>query len=87
MTSEINNLLSSKNSKSEIVKIIKQYIRNKNILEASNNEGSKLYFEKDYLHAIRSGDTEYLYQLGNELYKKSRGKRAIKKILSIVNIL
>lgn len=80
------NLLNSEYDKFEILKKIEEYITNKNILEALENDGSKRYFEKEYLDAINSKNIEYLYKLGSYLYKKTRGKRIIKKILSITNI-
>lgn len=79
----LQNLMISDYSKDEILKHIKEYIQNKSIIESIENEGSKRYFDTEYLYAIKIGDTEYLYRLGKNLYRKSRVKRIIKKLLSI----
>lgn len=79
----LQNLMASNYSKDEILKYIKEYIENKSILESIENNGSKTYFDKKYLYAIKSGDIEYLYELGESLHKKSGVKRVIKKLLSI----
>ena len=79
----LQNLMASNYSKDEILKHIKEYIENKSIMESIENHGSKKYFDKEYLDAIKTGNTEYLYQLGENLHKKSRVKRVIKRLLSI----
>lgn len=78
----LENLMISKYPKEDILIHIKEYIKNKNIIDSIENEGSKRYFDAEYLSAIRTGDIEYLYRLGEDLYKKSRIKRIIKKILA-----
>ncbi len=79
----LQNLMTSNYSKDERLTYIKEYIENKSILESIENHGSKRYFDKEYLYAIKAGDIEYLYELGESLHKKSKVKRVIKKLLSI----
>ncbi|MEG1410486.1 MAG: glycosyltransferase family 2 protein [Romboutsia sp.] len=81
------NLISSDFNENEIKDYIRTYVENKNILEAIENEGSKIYFEDEYLQSIKNKNIDYLYNIGESIYKKSKMKRLVKKILSIANIL
>lgn len=53
-----------------IKEMISEYIQNKSLIEALDNDGVKEYFEEEYLKALRNKDIEYLYKLGKEIYKK-----------------
>lgn len=83
----LQNLMNSNLNYEQKIKTIKEYLTNDNIQEAVCNEGSKKYFQDDYLKSISNYNIEYLYNLGKELHKKSRYKRVVKKVLSYVNVL
>lgn len=87
LKTSLYNLMNSNLNYEEKVNVIKNYLVNNSIQEAITNEGSKRYFTVDYLEAISSFNTEYLYNLGEELYKQSKYKRLLKKILSKIEIL
>ena len=83
----LQNLMNSNLNYEQKIKTIKKYLSNDNIQEAICNEGSKSYFQDDYLKSISNYNVEYLYNLGKELHKKSRYKRIVRKVLSYVNVL
>lgn len=78
----LSNLFLSNFSKDEMIDKISSYIKNKNIIEACENGGSKQYFDKNYLDAIKEGNADYLYNLGLDLYNRSKLKIKLKKIIS-----
>lgn len=76
-----NNMESSQ-SEEKIKSIIYSYIIDVNIKEAINNEGSKKYFESEFLGAIRNNDIDYLFNLGRINFKEKRFKRNIMKVVN-----
>lgn len=81
----IRNTFSSNLNEIEIKKIINEYIRNENILEATINEGSTKHFDSVFLEAIKDGNSEYLYNIEFKQYKKDKVKKNVFKLIN--NIL
>ncbi|NOU65187.1 glycosyltransferase [Paenibacillus sp. LMG 31461] len=80
----LKNLFFSELNQIEIKKNIEIYLSNRYVIECLDNEGSKKYFSNDYLNAIRFKDVEYLFQLGQSLYKRSLPRRYLTNFLSLV---
>lgn len=78
----ITNVFFSNLNDREIKKNINKYTKNEAILEATDNEGSIKYFDPKFLEAIKSGNIEYLYNIGFEQYKKTKIKRDILKLIN-----
>ncbi len=76
------NLFNSNFNESEIKDLIQSYVSNDTLIKCVSNEGSIKFFPKDYLNAIRNKDSEYLYQLGGNMYKRERSRKFLKSILS-----
>lgn len=68
------NLFSSNLNASEIMQQIQLYVSNDNVIECINNEGSLKYFSEEYLNAIKNKNIKYLYELGEQLYRKKKMK-------------
>ena len=68
------NLLNSELSEIEIKELITLYIQNDNVIECLSNRGSINYFPKEYLNSIKNKDIDYLYSLGEDIYKKRKPK-------------
>ncbi len=81
------NLIYSKMTEEEIKSYIDNYASNRNIIESIKNRGAIKYFEKEYLMAIQNRDTDYLYNMGKEMFNKSKYRRKIIKLISKLNIL
>jgi hypothetical protein len=62
--------------------LITFYIQNDNVIECLSNRGSINYFPDEYLNAIKNKDIDYLYSLGEDIYKKRKTKNAIINFLS-----
>lgn len=84
--SGLHNLFNSKLSESEIKDIIRNYASNENIIECLDNEGTIKCLSPEYLNAIRNKDIQYLYQLGENMYKKRIVKKALLNIASKISI-
>lgn len=80
------NLIYSKNSEKEIKRYIAKYTKNNNIRESTKNEGAIRYFSNEYLKAIENNNSEYLYNLGKEIYNKSKTRKEIIGLISKLNI-
>lgn len=78
----LSNLFMGELNETKIKELIVIYIENHCVLEAINNKGSLNYFSKSYIKAIRNKDIQYLYNLGESLYKNSKKRRVILKMLS-----
>lgn len=76
------NLFLSDLSQNQIIHIINNYIKDENILEACENEGSINYFDEKYLSSIKQGESSYLYDLGLKMYNETKIKRKVKNVLS-----
>ncbi|PHA03088.1 hypothetical protein COE51_01725 [Bacillus pseudomycoides] len=76
------NLFNSNFNESEIKDLIQSYVSNDTLIKCISNGGSIKFFPIDYLNAIRNKDTEYLYQLGENMYKRARSRKFLIRILS-----
>lgn len=81
------NLFNSKHTQREMKELIKMYVSNDCITESVNNEGSIKYFSREFLDAIRNKDTEYLYQLGERMYKVKKPRQMLIDIASRFSII
>lgn len=80
----LQNIFLSKLTDSEIKRKIKKYINDAQIIEASSNIGAINYFEKEFIYAIKQQDIEFLYNYGNELYKKNKIRRSFVSIINFI---
>lgn len=80
----LQNIFLSKLTDSEIKRKIKEYINDAQIIEASSNIGAINYFEKEFIYAIKQQDVEFLYNYGNELYKKNKIRRSFVSIINFI---
>lgn len=78
------NLFLGELTENEIRKKIKYYLNSEELLEAVNNEDSNMYFEKDFITAIKKRDEEYFYKVGLKKYKKNIWKRKLVKICNYI---
>ncbi|MEB4869794.1 glycosyltransferase family 2 protein [Priestia megaterium] len=78
------NLFMSNLTETEMKSLIKEYTSNNEIVESTCNKGSINYFSSDYLNAIKNKDVNYLYELGEAIYKKKRLKMILMNIISKV---
>ncbi|PEA53590.1 hypothetical protein CON64_17220 [Bacillus pseudomycoides] len=76
------NLFNNSFKEFEIKDLIRLYVSNDTLIKCASNEGAITFFPQDYLHAIRNKDTEYLYQLGESMYKSARVRKILINILS-----
>ncbi|PGZ75799.1 glycosyltransferase family 2 protein [Bacillus sp. AFS029637] len=76
------NLFNSNLSEVHIRELIEEYVSNEKVIECLHNEGSRDYFSKEYLEAIKYKNIEYLYVLGEKVYRKGKIKRGIKNIIA-----
>lgn len=76
------NIFHSQLNEVEIKKIIKKYLLDPNINEATSNKGALKYFPDDFLDALRNQDVSYFYNMGVLKYKKAKSKRSLLKIAS-----
>lgn len=58
------------------------FLNCKEIIEASNNERKRNYFEEEFLNSIRDNDVNYFYSMGLKMHKSNKINRVIKKILA-----
>jgi glycosyltransferase involved in cell wall biosynthesis len=76
------NLFYSNLTYTEKMEMISFYISSKEIKEALNNHGAKRYFPTEYLEAIENQRVDYLFSLGEAMYKKARPKKLLVGVLS-----
>ncbi|MGG5738341.1 MULTISPECIES: glycosyltransferase family 2 protein [Bacillus cereus group] len=76
------NLFNSNLSEAHIRGLIEEYVSNEKVIECLHNEGSRDYFSKEYLEAIKYKNIEYLYVLGERVYRKGKIKRGIKNVIA-----
>lgn len=75
------NLFLSNMSEKERRDKILEFVNETSLIEATNNESSKKFFEEEYLNAINSKNVSYLYNIGRDKYQSTRLKRMIQSIL------
>lgn len=75
------NIFNSNLTQQEKEDLIKQYVQNDSVSETLYNEGCTQYFSGEFLNAIKSKDIDYLYELGESLYKKKRLRNLIVHVL------
>jgi glycosyltransferase involved in cell wall biosynthesis len=78
----LQNLLSSKLSKVEIVKLLREYTSNDAVVGCLSNEGCIKNFPSDYLNAIKNKDVEYLFSIGQKMHRKSLTKKYLMNLIS-----
>lgn len=78
----ISNLFLSDYSSEKIKDKIRCFLKCNEIIEASNNERKRDYFEEKFLTSILNKDIDYFYNIGEEKYKSNKINRVIKKILA-----
>jgi glycosyltransferase involved in cell wall biosynthesis len=78
----LQNLFSSKLSKMEIVKLLREYTSNDAVVGCLSNEGCIKYFPSDYLNAIKNKDVEYLFNIGQKMHSKSITKKYLMSLIS-----
>jgi glycosyltransferase involved in cell wall biosynthesis len=76
------NLFISKLNESQIKDQIRAYTSNDMVVDCIDNEGAQRNFSVEYLNAIRHKDLDYLYKLGQKLYRYRRSKRIVVNILT-----
>ncbi len=81
------NLFNGEKSVVDTKKLIREYAENETVNECLRNEGAINYFSSEYLKAIETRDIEYLYQLGEKIYKSKKPKKALIKVLSGLSFL
>lgn len=73
----ILNLFYGSLSKVEKKRCINYFISYGEVIESCSNEGSLKYFSTDFINSIINKDSNYLYQLGESIYKKTNIKRLV----------
>ncbi|MBS4205798.1 glycosyltransferase family 2 protein [Lederbergia citrea] len=81
------NLFISDLTKLEIKERIREYVNHCSVIESIHNTGSIRFFSKEYLNAINHNDIDYLYQLGEQQYIRSKPKRTFINTLSKLAII
>lgn len=77
----LSNIFLSEYDEKKLKNVIKLFLENDELKEASKNEKKRSYFDKDFLDAILYKEVEYLYEVGRRNYEKDKIKRCFKKIL------
>jgi hypothetical protein len=80
----LNNLFYSELSVDEKMAVIKNYLSDPTLKETVNNQGARKYFSDEYINAIKNEEINYLYSLGEKMYKKARPKRLLMNSLSFL---
>lgn len=78
------NLFNSPLSDTDKRETIARYVSDLNVVECLDNEGSKTYFESDYLNAIRNKNIDYLFGLGKRIHLKRIPRTYAVKLISKV---
>ena len=77
LRTSLYNVINSNLKEKEIKELIQEYVDNSSIIEASKDEGSIEYFDKEYLDAILNKNIDYLYELGKAVKKKQKFKSTL----------
>lgn len=78
----ITNLFLSNYSIVQIKAKISEFLDSDELMQASNNEKKRNYFDEKFLNSIIYKDIDYLYNIGEKRYRDDKIKRLIKKVLS-----
>ncbi|WP_002146229.1 glycosyltransferase family 2 protein [Bacillus cereus] len=78
------NLFKNNFSEHEIKARIQKYVSNDVLIKCISNEGAISYFSEDYLSGIRNRNIDFLFDLGRKLHRKSRAKKILVNLVSIV---
>lgn len=81
---ELANIFFSEFKEENIKNSISLYLKNEEIKIALSNDGVKAYFDNEFIKAMNTQDINYLYNLGNKLYKKTKLRKYIVKFLSFI---
>ena len=81
------NLFNSNLGEMHIRELIEKYVSNEKVIECLHNEGSRDYVSKEYLDAIEYKNIDYLYALGEKMYRKGKIKRGIKNIIAKIPVI
>ncbi|MEG1725737.1 MAG: glycosyltransferase family 2 protein, partial [Anaerovoracaceae bacterium] len=82
----LQNCFRGELSEKEIKKLILEYVSNKSIIEALNNEGVKRYFDEVYLKSINDKDISYLYKIGQEGNRQFQKRQMLIKAVSKLHL-
>ena len=86
LKTSLYNIMNSKFTEEQIKELIKSFINNESIIEASKDKGSKEYFDREYLEAILNKNINYLYELGQNMKNKQQPKAKLISIATKLNI-
>ncbi|MCF0149715.1 MAG: glycosyltransferase family 2 protein, partial [Clostridium sp.] len=77
----LQNINFSDMSNVEIENCIKEFTKNKILLEVIKNSDAKEYFDNEYLEAINNSDYKYLNKLGKDAFNRGKLRRKLIKII------
>ncbi|TXK82510.1 glycosyltransferase family 2 protein [Paenibacillus sp. N3.4] len=80
----LSNLFNSKLTKLEVKALIESYTLNETVVNCTSNGGASRYFPSEFLLAIRNKDVEFLYKLGQDMYRRARPRKILINVLSQV---
>ena len=86
LRTSLYNVINSNLKEKEIKELIQGYVSNSSIIEASKDEGSVEYFDKEYLDAILNKNIDYLYELGKAVKKKQKFKSTLINLATKLNL-
>ena len=86
LRTSLYNVINSNLKEKEIKELIQEYVDNSSIIEASKDEGSVEYFDKEYLDAILNKNIDYLYELGKAVKKKQKFKSTLINLATKLNL-
>ena len=86
LRTSLYNVINSNLKEKEIKELIQEYVDNSSIIEASKDEGSIEYFDKEYLDAILNKNIDYLYELGKAVKKKQKFKSTLINLATKLNL-
>jgi hypothetical protein len=78
----LHNLFHSKLDESEMKQKISTHLSNESLIECTYNESSARHFSVDYITAIKNNNIDYLYGLGQSMYKRSKPKQYLLQLIS-----
>lgn len=83
----LSNLFNSALSYNEMKQLIREYVANNSVIETLSNKGAMKYFPQEFLDAIRNKNIEYLFNLGRNIHKRQKPKKALVNVLSKLSII
>ncbi|WP_240418166.1 glycosyltransferase family 2 protein [Paenibacillus periandrae] len=81
----LSNIFSSNLKEDKMKELIMSYVCNDYFNEWISTDYAKEYFPVEYLNAIQSKDAEYLFRLGQGMYKKNIPKKYLLSIISKIS--